>query len=231
METSLHRSLKQLYGGAGAQTEAVVRGYRADVLQHGLVVEIQASSLSAIRHKIADLVQHGRVLVVKPIAQRKLIRWGDPRKDDWNKPRQSPKRGRLVDIFDELVHFTKVFPHPNLTIDVVLIEEEELRIRRRRQRRFGPNYRLHDRRLLSVAAAHRLETAADLLRLTPADLPATFTTADLAHGLDCPAWLARKAAYTLRHCGATRATGKIGNRIVYQCAVPRAESVERMLAC
>jgi hypothetical protein len=231
METSLHRSLKQLYGGHGSQTEAVVRGYRADVLQHGLVVEIQASSLSAIRHKVADLVQHGRVLVVKPIAQRKLIRWGDPRKDDWGKPRQSPKRGRLVHVFDELVHFTKVFPHPNLTIDVVLIEEEELRIRRQRRRRFGPNYRLHDRRLLRVTSSHRLETPADLLSLTPADLPATFTTTELAHELDCPAWLARKAAYTLRHCGATRATGKIGNRIVYQCAVPRTAAAELMVAC
>jgi hypothetical protein len=231
METSLHRSLKQLYGGHGSQTEAVVRGYRADVLQHGLVVEIQASPLSAIRHKIADLVRHGRVLVVKPITQCKLIRWGDPRKDDWGKPRRSPKRGRLVDVFDELVHFTKVFPHPNLTIDVVLIEDEELRVRRRRQRRFGPNYRLHDRRLLGVLATHRLETPADLVRLTPADLPATFTTVELAHGLDCPAWLARKVAYTLRHCGATRATGKIGNRIVYECIVSRNATAAMMVAC
>src|SRR5688572_17882060 len=102
METSLHRSLKELYVTPGSRMEAPVRGYRADVLRQDLVVEIQASPLGAISHKIRDLVEHHRVLIVKPISHRKtLLRQTDPT-GDWDVRRLSPKRGRLIDVFDDL---------------------------------------------------------------------------------------------------------------------------------
>ena len=45
----------------------------------------------------------------------------------------------MLDLFEELVHFTRVFPHPRLTLEVVLVEIEEWRYpghgRRRRWRR------------------------------------------------------------------------------------------------
>ena len=50
-------------------------------------------------------------------------------------------RGTFVDLFDELVHFTRVFPHPRLALEVVLVEIEEWRYpghgRRRWIRRGG----------------------------------------------------------------------------------------------
>ena len=53
--------------------------------------------------------------------------------------RLSPKRGTLLDLFHELVYFTRAFPHPNLTIEAVLVEIEEWRYpghgRRRRWRK------------------------------------------------------------------------------------------------
>jgi len=41
--------------------------------------------------------------------------------------RLSPKRGQIVDLFDELVHFTRAFPHRRLTLEVPLVEVEERR--------------------------------------------------------------------------------------------------------
>jgi hypothetical protein len=231
METSLHRSLKELYLTPGSRMEAAVRGYRADVLRTDLVVEIQASPLGAISRKIAELVEHHRVLVVKPIAHRKtLLRKSDP-KGDWDVRRLSPKRGQLVDVFDDLVRFTRVFPHPNLAIEVVLVDEEELRIPKRRHRFRRPDFRVHDRRLTALIARHRLATAHDLVALLPAGLPGSFTTDVLAKQLERPTWFARRVAYTLRHCGAARMTGKQGNRLIY--ALEERSTIEpvMMVAC
>lgn len=213
METSLHRALKLRYAQQGSRTEAVVRGYRADVLLDDLVVEIQASPLGAIVSKVAELVQHMRVLVVKPVTGRKyLVRRTKPGGAVLSR-RLSPKRGKLLDTFDDLVRFTRAFPHPNLILDVVMVEEEEHRVMSRRSSR--ANFRVQDRKLLAVTATYRLRTGADLLRLLPEDPPAVFTSESLASFLGTPVWFARVVAYTLRHCGAAQVTGKSGNRLVY----------------
>lgn len=231
METSLHRSLKELYQTPGSRMEAAVRGYRADVLRRDLVVEIQASPLGAISRKIADLVEHHRVLIVKPIAHRKtLLRKSDPN-GDWDVRRLSPKRGKLIDVFDDLVRFTRVFPHPNLAIEVVLVDEEELRLPKRRHRFRRPDFRVHDRRLTGIVARHRLTTATDLLSLLPPGLPSSFTSDVLAKHLGSPAWFARRVAYTLRHCGAARMTGKQGNRLIYELAQGCKSESQMMVAC
>jgi hypothetical protein len=230
METSLHRSLKSFYATPGARTEAAVSGFRADVLRDDVIVEIQASPFSAISGKIAALVEQHRVLVVKPIARRKVLLRRSSAAADWDIRRLSPKHGRLIHVFEDLVYFTRVFPHPNLCVDAVLVDEEELRERRRARRFRRADYRTIDRRLTAVVSSHRLQTAADLLALLPPGLPRPFTTDVLARHVDAPEWLARKIAYTLRHCGATRATGKRGNRIVYEPVTP-ARDEGWMVAC
>ena len=228
METSLHRSLKHIYSPSGSRIEAAIRGDRTDVLCDDVVVEIQASPLGAIVRKVADLVRHTRLLVVKPITRRKfVVRRSGPGGDCLSR-RLSPKKGRLLDVFDDLVRFTRVFPHPNLTVEVVLVDEEEIRVpcgfRRRR-------HRVEDRRLLGIVAALRLETAADLVGLLPFELPSSFTTDVLAARLGSSVWFAREVAYTLRHCGATHVIGKQGNRLRYEPVQAEKPPVELMVAC
>jgi len=53
--------------------------------------------------------------------------------------RWSPKRGAAVDIFDDLVHFTRAFPHKRLTLEVPLVEVEELRYPGHGRRRRWPD--------------------------------------------------------------------------------------------
>jgi hypothetical protein len=230
METSLHRSLKLHYCTPDSRTEAAVRGYRADVLRKGLIVEVQASPLGAIARKVADLVKHHRVLVVKPITRRKLLLRQSARDGEWDLRRLSPKTGRLLDVFDELVRFTRVFPHPNLSLEVVLIDEEELRVPRPRRRFRQRDYRVHDRRLITIVARRQLVSAYDLLDLLPSGPPNPLTSETLAAHLGCQPWFARRVAYTLRHCGAARMTGKIGNRLVYALNC-RPATDELMSAC
>ena len=118
METSLHRELKSRYAGRGARLEVPVGRYRVDVVTAGRLVEIQHGPLAAIRDKVRKLLEAHRVLVVKPIVVRKLLVKRPAKGAEATARRLSPKRGRLLDLFDDLVHFTGVFPHRRLTLEV-----------------------------------------------------------------------------------------------------------------
>jgi hypothetical protein len=217
METSLHRELKSVYGGAASRQEVPLAGYRIDVVDGDRLIEIQHGSLSAIRRKISDLVATYSVVVVKPIVERKTLVKLDQPGGEVIERRLSPKRGSLWDIFHELVYFTRVFPHPNLTLEVPLVEVEEWRYpghgRRRRWRR--NDYQVADEKLIAIRGRHAFRSQRDLLNLLPRGMPRRFDTGDLAAAASIPRWIAQRVTYCLRHAGALREVGKRGNAILY----------------
>jgi hypothetical protein len=238
METSLHRDLKRLYAGKDAQFEVSLEGYRIDVVSGRCLVEIQHGSLAAIRDKIKALLRNHRVVVVKPIiVQKRLIRRSS-KDGPVVAERVSPKRGTLLDIFDELVHFTRVFPHKRLTLEVPLVDIEEWRYpghgRRRRWR--IDDYQIEDQKLLAVHETYRFRSAADLAMpffakknspisvdsgITALPLPRPFHTGHLAESLHIKRWIAQRVAYCFREMGAVREVGKQGNTRLYEFAARR----------
>jgi len=217
METSLHQQLKSHYASSQADCEVRLGGYRVDVVRGDELVEIQHASLTAIRDKVRELLTHHRVLVVKPLVARKLLVKHASRGGPVVGRRLSPKQGQLLDIFDELVHFTHVFPHPGLTLEVLLVEVEEHRYpghgRRRRWRR--DDHEVDDQLLVGIQQRHPFCTAEDLLRILPA-LPRPFHTADLAQALGLRRFRAQRSAYCLPRMGAVRSVGKQGNAVLYE---------------
>ncbi len=218
METSLHRQLKSLYADDPSQTEVRWGEYRIDAIAGEELVEIQHGSLAAIRRKVARLVKKHPVRVVKPIVVRKHLVKQDARGGQVVSRRRSPKVGKLLEIFDELVYFTGLFPHERLTLDVVLVDVEEWRYpgHGRRRRRRERDHQVEDQKLLAVHRTVSLATAADLRRLLGVRLPAQFHTGHLAQRLDVPRWNAQRIAYCLRHAGTVEQVGKQGNALVYQ---------------
>ena len=99
--------------------------YRIDAVAGDELVEIQHGRLGAISFKIAELLKNHDVRVVKPIVPEKQIIKRRRRGGKIVSQRRSPKRGKLLDVFHDLVYFTKVFPHPRLTIEAVLVDVEE----------------------------------------------------------------------------------------------------------
>jgi hypothetical protein len=218
METSLHRQLKQHYAGEGASQETRLGKYRIDVVRGKQLVEIQHGSLAAIRDKIQQLVAHHRVLVVKPLVVRKyLVRCAGKDGPEVSR-RLSPQRGSALSLFDELVYFTRVFPHRNLTLETPLVEIEEWRYaghgRRRRWRR--NDFQVADQKLVRLLGVERYRSAGDLLRMIPTSLPSPFDTGQLAAALQVRRWIAQRMAYCLRHCRAIRQVGKSGNAWLYE---------------
>ena len=221
METSLHRELKSRYANRRARFEVPMGKYRIDVVSGGRLVEIQHGSLAAIRDKVQNLLGEHRVLVVKPIVVRKTLVKRAAKGGEVVGRRKSPKQGQVLDLFDELVHFTRVFPHRRLTLEVPMIEIEEWRYpghgRRRRWRE--NDYRIEDQKLVAIEKTYRLSTAADLIRLIGRgfpNIPSPFHTGHLAEALDVERWIAQRIAYCFRKMGVTRQVSKQGNTLLYE---------------
>jgi hypothetical protein len=220
METSLHRQLKEMYArGAGVQ-ESRVGEFRIDVVRAGQLIEIQHGSLAAIRRKVEQLLATHCVLVVKPLVVRKYLVQCAGKDGPELSRRVSPKRGSILSLFDELVYFTRVFPHRNLTLEVPLVEIEEWRFaghgRRRRWRH--NDFQIADQKLVRLHGIERFRSARDLLRVIPSGLERPFHTGHLAEELDVRRAVAQKIAYCLRRCGAVRTAGKTGNAHLYAIA-------------
>jgi hypothetical protein len=218
METSLHRELKLLYAGADAQSEVRLGRYRIDAIADGELIEVQHGSLGAIRDKIRSLLKSHPVRIVKPIVARKTLVHRRRAGGRIVRRRLSPKQGRLLDLFDELIHFTRVFPHPRLTLEVLLVEIEEHRYpghgRRRRWR--ANDFQVEDQRLIEIQSQHTVATVADLAALIACSLDEPFDTAALAAGMSIPRWSAQRIAYCLRNVGAIEECGKRGNSRQYR---------------
>lgn len=216
METTLHRQLKSLYAEDSESCEVRLGNFRIDAVQRNRLVEIQHGSLSAIRDKVRCLLdQNHNVLVVKPLAARKLLVKRRRRGGHIESQRYSPSRASVYDLFLDLVHFVRVFPHPGLSLEVLMTEQEEHRLPplARRPRRKG--YRIEDRVLQTICSRLHLQNAQDLQDMLPPQLAQPFSTADIAIAVDIPVWLAQKMAYCLRETGAIHQTAKRGNARLY----------------
>jgi hypothetical protein len=213
MEFTLHRQLKtQLGPGCGGWSEVVVEGFRIDAVRpEGWLVEVQSGALGPLRAKLAKLLSAHRVQVVKPlIVERRIVRRTRVEGPDQS-ARRSPKRGAIVDIFNDLVGLAGVFPHPNLAIEVLSVAIDEIRTPRRR----WPGYQVADRILRRIVSTTPLRVAGDLWTLVGVDPGETFTTRELAARLGRSLDFAQRVAYCLRRAGAVEGLGKRGHCRLY----------------
>ncbi|MFM7058207.1 MAG: hypothetical protein ACKO2P_14915 [Planctomycetota bacterium] len=219
MATSLHQQLREHYVEDAQRHEVSLDGYRIDAVDDaGRLIEIQCASLAAIRDKVRDLLQLGHaVTVVKPLVALRRITTLQHSNGPTVRSRRSPAKQKPAHIFLELVHFS-VFPSPGLQLDLVLTEQEEIRLPPTARSSWKKRYHVQDRRLLSVQEQVSLTTANDLWQLLLPDpsLPEIFSTAQLAVACSIPRWLAQKAAWCFRHMEFLELAGKQGNSLLYR---------------
>jgi len=221
MEHSIHRQLKSLYVTDSDRHEVTVDGYRIDAVDGERLIEIQYGSLGAIRNKIRRLLCSHDVLVVKPLAQRKQLIKRDVPDGPVVSTRKSPKKQTLWNLFDDLVYFVDVFPHPRLELEILMTLQEEYRLPAEKKRRVCRGYVVEDRLLAEVTGRAMLRTVDDLLAMLPESIRPRgriepFSTAELATAAGISRPLARKVAYCLRRFGAVHVVGKQGNAMLYE---------------
>lgn len=214
-EKPLHAGLKQWYHHEGDLVEEPVEGFVVDLVRGRTLIEIQTRGFSAMRRKLDVLLDSHPICVVYPVAATKWIVKLDGDGNEASR-RRSPKRGIAADVCEELVSFPSLLGHPNLVVEVVLIEEEEIRRpdAKKGWRRGG--YVIVERRLVDVVSTVEVGSPGDLLDLLPRGLPSPFTTIDLAEGLGRSRHVAQEVAYCLRVSGAVAAVGRDKRGIVYE---------------
>ena len=195
-----------------------VDGFVIDIVQDDQLLEIQTSRLASIKSKLINLVRAHRVRLIYPIAQEKWIVKLAKDNRGLETRRKSPKRGRVEDLFWEMVSFPQLLADPHFSLEVLLIREEEVRRYRgnRKWRRRG--WVIEERRLLGVADRKLFEEPADWRALLPESLGEAFTTRDLAEAMGIRRQLAQKMAYCLRKVRVIELTGKRGRANSYGAA-------------
>jgi hypothetical protein len=215
-EKPLHAALKAWYAQPSDQSEVPVDGFVIDIVRGDLLIEIQTGNFSAIKRKMRALVKAHPVRLVYPIAREKwIVRLAKDGSGDVLGRRKSPKRGAVEHLFGELVRLPRLLGNPNFSLEVLLIQAEEIRSYddKRGWRRHG--WVIQERRLLDVLDRRLFETPDDLAAFIPPELAEPWTTADLATAIGQPRWLARKMAYCLRKMDVIESVGKRGNAILY----------------
>ena len=219
-ETALHAALKQWYARPGDHLEVKVDGYIADILREDVIVEIQTHNFAALKRKLTRLLEQHCVHLVYPIAQDKwIVRIAADGETPLSR-RKSPHHGSPSDVFLELVSFPELVAHPNFSLEVLMIHEEELRQSRatRRPGRWARDWQVSDRRLIQVADRIAFVAPRDFRRFIPDTLPQPFTSRDLATALNRPLAVTQKMTYCLRKMGTLAQAGKHGRAQLYAMA-------------
>jgi hypothetical protein len=209
-ESSLHAAIKLLVSEPGDRFEVPLDGFVVDVVRGDTCIEVQTGGFAAMGNKLDRLLGDFHVHVVHPIAVESWIERRDL------PTRKSPKRGCLHDVFGELVSVPTMLDHPNLTIEVLLVQVDVLKVEDPTMRRRRGGWRTVDRRLRAVVDRHGLRTPWDLVDLLPPDLPEEWTTKDLAAGAGIPRRTAQQMAYVLKANGLAIEVGRdrAGSRYV-----------------
>ena len=215
-ESSLHHSLKQHFAGASGQIEVPVDGYQIDVVQGSLLIEIQTGNFSAIKPKLAALLPDHPVLLVHPIPLETWLLKYDQDGGKLLERRKSPRRGRWEQVFSELVRIPHLLNHPNLTLELLLTRQEEVRCNDGRGSWRRKGWSITDHRLLSIVERRIFAEPAHYRELFPDTLPHTFTSKELAASLKIPPYLAQKMAYSLRAMGLLEANQRRGRSYLYE---------------
>lgn len=205
-ETSLHASLKEWYAKPGDRLEVEVGRYVIDIVRGEQLIEIQSGNFHLLKAKLRSLLPTYRVRVVHPIPRERWIQRVS-QNDEKLARRKSPKRGRIEDIFSQLVGIVSFIDEPNLELEAVMIREEIFWRDDGRGSWRRKGWSIADRQLIEVLDCHRFREATDYLQLLPDGFDEPFTNADLSNALNINRRLAERMTYCLRKMSLIHSVG------------------------
>ena len=216
-EKPLHASLKKWCAQPGDRFEVAVDGFVIDIVRDDLLLEIQTGNFASIKAKLTNLVRSHQIRLIYPVAQEKWIVKSEQDDGSGVTRRKSPKRGRVEDLFWEMVSFPQLASNCNFSLEVLMIREEEARRHngKRNWRRRG--WGIEERRLLEVVDQRLFREPTDWLGFLPESLE-SFTAKDLAEAMDIRKELAQKMAYFLRKAKLIELIGRRGRANLYSVA-------------
>ena len=214
-EYSLHSEVKSICSLPGDQFEVKIGNYVVDILRGDLVIEVQTRNFSALKKKLQVLTEKNQVRLVYPLPERTWITYVSKEHLVLRK-RKSTRKGRLTDVFRELVMIPNMIGEESFSMEVLFIDEEEVRCAdgRGSWRRRGVS--VIERKLLHVNGRAVFRDKADYLKLLPDSLSGAFTNSELARSANIPVRTARQITYCLRKSGLIRIVEEKGRALVFR---------------
>ena len=214
-QTDLHRALVAWAAGDTGRIEVEMDGSVIDAVRGETLIEVQTSSLGAIRPKLERLVEEHPVRLVHPRSARKWLRCYAAEGDEILWERRSPKKESYLDAFGELVYIPKLLKHPNFELELVLVERRELRCNDGQGSWRRKGISIVGQELVQVLESRRFASPNDLASLLPPTLDDPFSVSALAKAAGIRNRLAGRMAYTLYKAGALERVGKRGKAYLY----------------
>jgi hypothetical protein len=216
-EKSLHADIKNYLFQDGDSVECKYEGFVIDIKRKDLLIEIQTKNFSALRKKLHKLLDCNRIRLVHPIIKNKRITVYEHDGISVKHSRNSPKHGKLTDIFDEILYIPNLINHMNLELQILLISAEEIRIDDGKGSWRRKGISISDRKLLEVHEEYNLSHPVQLFKLLPETLSEVeFSTKDLATMMKIPRQKATKICYCLKKMKLITPVSKKGNLILYK---------------
>lgn len=216
-EGPLHAAIKDRLAVPGDRAEVKVGRFAIDLVRaDGELVEVQTGGFGPLGRKLDALLDEHRMRVVFPVpARRRIVRIDEH--GEIVSSRMSAKRCTELELFDRLVSWPTLVAHPNLTIEVLLCDEDHVRGPEAGRSRSGRRTRDPGVRQLNDII-ERVEVAGprDALALLPEGTFAEpLTTRELAKQLKIGRVLATRIVYCLRAMDLVQSAGNRGRSPLY----------------
>lgn len=191
-----------------------------DIVRGEQLIEIQTRNFAALRGKLSKLLEQYTVNVIYPIAREKWIIRAQNGDGNPAKRRKSPRRGRIEDLFYELVSIPQLALHSNFRLEVLITSQEEIWLDNGQGSWRRKGWSIADRRLLEVHHRYVFGSRSDYAALIPAESLSHFTTKELAQKLSIRRNLAQRMAYCLHRMGIIEIATHAGRARVYRLHTP-----------
>lgn len=220
-EKTMHGVLKYYYEPDIDYQEVALNGYVADIFRDEKVIEIQTGNFGRMRNKLSVFLDLYKVKIVYPIPCNKWLNLIDTDTGELLSRRKSPKKGTSYDAFFELYKIKDFLSHKNLTIELLLVNTDEYRIKNtgknpgRRSRKPSVKY---DRIPLSIEDIITLEEPNDYMMFLPNNLPEEFTVKEFAGAAGIDEGTVSTVLNILMSLGVVVRTSKRGRAYLYKAS-------------
>lgn len=214
-EKPVHAVIKYTVEPNDTYHEVRIGSHVADIVTSQGIVEVQTRNFFGTKKKLEAFLEKGPVILIYPIAEKKQIFWVDEESGEVSVPKRSPKNGKPLDSFMELMRIRNLLGHPNLTFQIWMMEVEEYRFLNgygKDRKKRASRYQQVPVELKEIYSYYNLQ---DYLSMLP-ELTNPFTKKELMKAAKRTEAWARYTLYTLEQCGLIVRCGKEGNAILYQ---------------
>lgn len=214
-ERSLHASIKEWYAQPGDQLEVPFEGFVIDIIRNNLLIEIQTGNFSSLKNKLQVLGRNNLIEIVFPIAENKwIVKQGVD--GTQISRRKSPKRGKIEDLFGQLIYIPAEIIQDNIRLTVLLIDINEIWIDDGKGSWRRKKWSKTDQKLLGANNSFTFNKPIDFQNLLSPAISLIFTAKELSINNSITIKQAQKMCYALRKMKIIEYVGKRGRSFLYQ---------------